>query len=100
MAVKFCKGSVNNQMTRPPHFEAKIDVGKRFRQAFIDSAYYLKNFAARQHARARHCAAVASHLQLAIYPRVFRRKTTESRLRDSIDTKNNPGVFNRVIRIQ
>src|SRR5256886_2802010 len=100
VAVKFCKRSVNNQITCPPDFEAKIDIGKRFRQAFIQSAYCLKNFATRQHARAGHCAAVAGYLQLAICPRMFPRKITKSRLRDSIDTKNNPGVFNGVVRIQ
>src|SRR5439155_8718297 len=100
VSVKFCKRSVNNQITRPPHLEAKIDICKSLGEALIKPAELLKNFATRQHARAGHCAAVAGYLQLAICPRMFPRKITKSRLRNSSDTKNNPGVFNRVVRIQ
>jgi hypothetical protein len=41
---------------------------------------------------ARHCAAVACNLQLAIHSGVFRRKTAKNWLRDSIDAKKMPRV--------
>src|SRR5206468_11506084 len=45
--IKFCKWSVNNQVACALHFEAKIDIGKRFWQAFIESADVLQDVAAR-----------------------------------------------------
>ncbi len=100
MPIEFCKRSVNNQISRASQLETKIDVGKRALQIFIESARLLKNFTPREHARARNRTAVARHLQLATRPGMFRRKTAKSRLRDSIDAKDNPGVLNRVIRIE
>jgi len=45
--IELCKRSVNNQVTRPPHFQTKIDIGKHFRQAFIETADFLKSITPR-----------------------------------------------------
>ena len=100
MFIKLSQTEVNNQVARPPHFEAQIDVGKRVRQAFIESADFLKYFAARQHTRAGDRAAVPGHCELAARAGMFCRNTAKSRLRNSVDAKDNPGVLDRLVRIQ
>src|ERR1700746_2931251 len=100
MPTKFCKWSVNNQVNVAPHFKAKIDIGERPFQAFIESARFLKNVTPREHTRARNGAAVSSHLQLAIHTRMFCRTTVKSRLRTLMHTHTHPRLFDRSVRIQ
>src|SRR5207245_8873255 len=58
MPKKFCKRSVNNQVTGASDFEAKIDIGERAGEAFVKSTNLLKNLATRKHARAPHRGAM------------------------------------------
>ena len=80
MATKLCEGRVNDQITGAPHFQAKIDIGERHLQAFVESARLLKNFTPGEHTRAGNSAAVSCHLQLAIRARMFGRKTAKARI--------------------
>lgn len=95
MPAKFCERSVNNQITRSPHFQAKIDIGQHASQTCIESARLLKNFTPREHTRARDSAAVSCHLQLAIRTRMFSGKSVKRGLRSVIDTHDCSRLFSR-----
>src|SRR5207249_12028229 len=81
MPVKLCKGSVNNQVTCLAHLKAKINIGERAREAFVESSHLLKNCAAREQARGRYPAAIAGHLLFPVSPRIFSWKPEKGRLR-------------------
>ena len=99
MVIKFRKRSVNNQITRPTQFEAKIDIGKRIRQAFIEPAGILKNFAASTCTCRRlrcSCGSPApGDLLRDVLP-----ENPKSRLGNSVYAENDSGMFDCVIRIQ
>ncbi|PYJ30397.1 MAG: hypothetical protein DME89_00400 [Verrucomicrobia bacterium] len=97
--IKFGKRRVKNEVTSPPYLETEIDVRKRFGECRIESANFLKNLAAHQQACARNSAVVANHLQLTVYAGIFRWKAAKSRLRNSINAKDDPGVLDCAVGI-
>src|SRR6266567_4989416 len=99
MPAKFCKRSVNYQITRLPPFQAKINIGQRASQTCIESARVLKNLTPREHTRGRDSAAVSRYLQLAIRAGMFCRKSMKRGLRSVIDTHDCSRLFNSAVRI-
>src|SRR5437867_327888 len=100
MPVKFCKRSINNQITLASHLKAKINIGERAWQPFIESTNLVEDFAPHEHARARHSAAITGHLQKPIRPMMFRCATLKSRLRSSVDTHRDSCVLNSAASVQ
>src|SRR5437588_2133980 len=100
MPVKFCKRTVNNQVTLASHLKAKINIGERAWQPFIESTNLVEDFAAREHARARHSAAITGDLQLAIWSGMFRRETAKGLLNSSVDTHHNSRMLDTAAPVQ